>query len=136
VNEVNPFFLVAALADVTAVVAHGYIGHRLILTRMTDEHLFSTRAFGGADATRRVLLVTWHSVTAAFVCSAVMMFLLAFGAATGGSGPLFVAAMHAGFLVVGLAVVGPRISASLRPIPVAFVTCMTTVSVMGWLGTR
>jgi hypothetical protein len=133
---VNPFFLVAALADVTAVVAHGYIGHRLILTRMTRENLFSTRAFGGPDATRRVLLVTWHSVTAAFVSSALMMFLLAFGAVTSGSGPLFVAAIHASFLVVGLAVVGPRIRGSLKPIPVAFVTCMTTVTVMGWLGSQ
>jgi hypothetical protein len=133
---VNPFFLVAALADVTAVVAHGYIGHRLILTRMTRENLFPTRAFGGADATRRVLLVTWHAVTAAFICSAVMMFLLAVGAVPGGSGPLFVAVMHASFLVVGLAVVGPRISALMRPIPVGFVTCMTTVALMVWLGSR
>jgi hypothetical protein len=132
---VNPFFLIAALADLTATVVHGYIGHRLIMTRLTRERLLSTRAFGDADMTRRVLLVTWHAVTAAFACSTLMMSLWAFGTVTSGSGPMFVSAMHASFLVIGLAVVGRRISGLLmRPIPVAFVTGMTTVGLMGWLG--
>ena len=38
----NPFFLIAALADLTATVVHGYIGHRLIMTRLARERLFST----------------------------------------------------------------------------------------------
>lgn len=133
----NLFLLVAALADLTAVVVHGYVGHRLIVTRLTSERLFSTRAFGDADMTRRVLLVTWHAVTAAFASSALAMSLWAFGSATSDSGPLFVSAMHASFLVVGLVVVGRGISGLLRrprPIPVGFVTCMTTVVLMGWLG--
>jgi hypothetical protein len=134
---VNLFFLVAALADLTAVVVHGVVGHRLILARLTAENLFSTAEFGGADRTRRVLVVTWHAVTAAFASSAVMMSLLAFGAVTSRPAALFVAAMHAGFLVVGLAVSGRRIfSGPLRPIPVGFVTAMTTVVLMGWLGTQ
>lgn len=133
----NPLFLVAALADVTAVVVHGYVGHRLIVSRLTRERLFSTREFGDADMSRRVLVVTWHAVTAAFACSALAMALWAFGTGTGRSGPLFVSAMHASFLVVGLVVMGRGISGLLRrpkPIPIGFVTCMTTVVLMGLLG--
>ena len=133
----NPFLLVAALADLTAVVVHGYVGHRLILARLTPERLFSTRAFGDAVSTRRVLLVTWHAVTAAFAASALGMALWAFGTVTSDSGPLFVSAMHAGFLVVGLTVMGRRLTGLLRRprlIPVGFVTAMTTVVLMGWLG--
>jgi hypothetical protein len=136
---VNLFFLVAALADVTAVVVHGYVGHRLILSRITRERLFSTDAFGDAAATRRVLVVTWHAVTAAFASSAVMMSLLAFGAVTSESTALFVSAMHAGFLLIGLAEGNSRIIALIRRprlIPIGFVTSMTTVVLMGWLGSR
>jgi hypothetical protein len=134
---VNPFFLVAALADLTAVVAHGYLGQRLIVDRLTTEHLFETRAFGTAEATRRVMVVTWHAVTAAFAASAIMMALLAFGAVTSRPAALFVSAMHVGVLIVGLVVAGRHIfDGPLRPIPVVFVTCMTTVTVMGVLGSR
>ena len=133
----NPFFLVAAVADLIAVVAHGYLGQRLIMDRLTSERLFETRAFGTAEATRRVMLVTWHAVTAAFVSSAVMMALLGFGAVTSRPAALFASALHAGILLVGLGVAGRHIfDGPLRPIPVVFVTCMTTVTVMGWLGTR
>ena len=133
----NPFFLVAALADLVAVFAHGYLGQRLILDRMTTERLFQTREFGTAEATRRVLLVTWHAVTAAFASSALMMSVLAFGAVTSRPAALFVSALHAGILLVGLAVSGRHIlDGPLRPIPVVFVTCMTTVTLMGWLGSR
>ena len=119
---------------------HGYVGHRLILTPLTRERLFSTGAFGDADMTRRVLVVTWHVVTAAFGSSAVMMFVWALGGLDGRSGPLVVTVMHASFLLVGLAVVGGRfrglVKWPVRPIPVGFVTLMTTVAVMGWLGAR
>lgn len=132
----NLLFLVAAVADVTAVVVHGYIGHRLIIGRLTRERLFSTRAFGDAEMSRRVLVVTWHAVTAAFASSAVMMFLLAFGLVTSRSTPLFVAAMHVSFLLVGLVVNAPRMRGLvLRPIPVGFITIMTTVALTASLGT-
>ena len=135
----NPFFLVAALADVTAVAVHGVVGHRLFMTPLTADHLFSTREFGNADTSRRVFLVTWHAVTAAFASSAVLMLLLAFGTVTSRPAALFVSAMHASFLVVGLGVIGRGIGRLLRrprPIPVGFVTAMSTVAVMGWLGSR
>lgn len=130
----NPFYLVAALADLTAVVVHGVIGHRIIMTPLGHERLFATRAFGGADMSRRILLVSWHLVTAAFACSSVMMFVLASGIVTSVPGALFLSAMHVSFLLIALLVVGRRVGLLLRPIPSAFVTCMTTVAVMGWLG--
>ncbi len=133
----NPFFLVAALADLTGVVVHGYVGHRLFMTPLTPESLFSTRAFGDADVSRRVFLVTWHAVTATFAASAFMMLLLAFGAVTSRPAALFVSALHAGILLVGLAVSGRHIfDGPLRLIPLVFVTAMSTVILMGWLGTR
>ena len=133
----NPFFLIAALADLTAVVVHGVVGHRIFVTPMTHERLFSTHEFGDADMSHRVLVVTWHAVTATFASSAVMMSLLAFGIVTNTSVSVFLSAMHASILVLGLFVAGPRVSALWkRPIPLGFVACMTTVVVMGWLGSR
>ena len=134
----NPFFLVAALVDLTAVAVHGYVGHRLFITPLTGERLFPTREFGDADMSRRVYTVTWHAVTAAFASSAVMMFIWAFAGRTDTSGPALVAVMHAAFLVVGLAVSGRRIAGLIRRprlIPVGFFTCMTTAGLMAWLGT-
>jgi len=134
---VNPFFLVAALADVLAVAVHGYVGHRLFLTPLTDERLSPARGFGDAAAARRVFVVTWHAVTAAFACSAVMMLLMATGAVTSAATARFLAAMHVSFLLVALAVTGRRIGRMWRrPIPVAFVLVMTSVALMGWLGSR
>jgi hypothetical protein len=134
---VNPFFLVAALADLTGVVVHGYVGHRLLLTPMTPDRLFTTRAFGDADMSRRILVVTWHAVTVAFATSALMMAVWGFGSVSGDSGPLFVSVMHAGILVLGLGVSVRRVRGIWRrPIPVAFVTCMATVVLMGLLGSR
>jgi hypothetical protein len=133
---VNPYFLIAALADLTAVAVHGYIGHRAFLTPLTAERLFPTREFGNAERTRRVLMVSWHAVTAAFASSGLMMILLASGAVTSRPAALFLSGMHASFLLVGVAVGGGRISTSLKPIPIAFFTCMTTVILMGWLGGR
>ncbi|MDQ4004709.1 MAG: hypothetical protein M3135_00195 [Actinomycetota bacterium] len=133
----NPFFLVAALMDLTAVVVHGYIGHRLFLTPLTPERLFPTRGFGDADTSRRIFIVSWHAVTAAFASSAVMMALLASGAVASRPAALFLSAMHAGFLVVGLVVTGRRIGRWIRRprlIPLGFVIVMTTVALMGWLG--
>ncbi|HEV3474232.1 MAG TPA: hypothetical protein VG602_02580 [Actinomycetota bacterium] len=135
----NPFFLIGAVADLLAVAVHGVVGHRLILARLTNDHLFSTAAFGDAAATRRVIIVSWHAVTAAFLASAAMMFLLAFGAVTSRPAALFVSALHAGFLAVGFAAGSSRIIGLIkrpRLIPVGFFTVMTTVVVMGWLGSR
>ena len=133
----NPFFLVAALADVLAVAVHGYIGHRLFLTPLSDDRLFPARGFGDAAASRSVFVVTWHVVTAVFASSAVMMALLASGAVSSAPAARFLSAMHVSFLLVALAVNARRIGRMWkRPIPVVFGLVMTTAAVMGWLGTR
>ena len=133
----NPFFLVAAVADVLAVAVHGYVGHRLFLTPLKEEKLFPARGFGGAEASRGVFVVTWHVVTAVFASSAVMMALLAFGAVNSSAAARFLSAMHVSFLLVALAVNAKRIGRMWkRPIPVVFGLVMTTVALMGWLGTR
>lgn len=132
----NIYFLLAALADFTAVVMHGIVGHRAIITPLTRDRLFATRAFGDTDMSRRILVVTWHIVTAAFAFAAVVLSLLSFGLVTGAAVPRFLAAMHASFLLVGLGVVGGRFRALLRPIPALFAICMSTVCLTGWLGSR
>jgi hypothetical protein len=133
---VSYYFLLAALANTAAAVVHGVIGHRIIMTPLTTDRLFPTGAFGDADMSRRVLLVTWHIVTAAFACSASAMLSIALGAVNSVALPLFLSGMHAAFILVGLlAVRGKRVPLS-RPIPLTFFACMGTVSLMGWLGSR
>ncbi len=133
----NFFFLVAGAADLTGVVVHGILGHRIVLTPLTRDRLFATRAFGDEDMTRRIFAVSWHVVTAAFGSSAVAFLLLATGRLQGTALPLVLSAMHATFLAVGLSLVGRRAAAAFRrPIPITFATCMTTACVSGWMGTR
>jgi hypothetical protein len=132
---VNPFFLVVVLVDLTGVVVHGYVGHRLFLTPLTSERLFPTRLFGDAARSRVVFVVTWHAVTAAFATSAIMMSLMAVGAVTSRPAALFSSAMHAGFAVVALAASGWRIFWPPQRRPLGFVIGMSTAALMGWLGT-
>lgn len=126
----------AALADSIAVVVHGLIGHRIIMKPLTPDRLFSTQAFGDADISRRALLVTWHVPTAAFACSAVAMFLSAFGYIGSMALPLFLSVMHASFILVGLWIFRVRAARLWRPIPLTFLACMSTVALTAWLGAR
>jgi hypothetical protein len=129
------YFLIAAVADFTAVIVHGIIGHRALMSPLTRDRLFPTHAFGDEDMSWRILAVTWHVVTAAYASSGVALLLLALGLLHGTSLPLCLSAMHAAFLLVGVSIVGRRLlSAFRRPIPITFAICMTTVSVAGWLG--
>ena len=130
----NVYLLLAALAGLTSAVVHGVIAHRILLTPLTPDRLFPTGAFGDADMSRRILLAAWHIVTAAFACSAIAMGLLAFGVVTSPALPFFVSVMHGSFLVVGLWALHGRLDQMLRTIPLAFVASMSTVCVMGWLG--
>lgn len=132
----NPFLLVVALVDVTGVVVHGYVGHRAFLTPLTTDRLFPTRLFGDAASSRRVFVVTWHAVTAAFATSAVMMSLMAFGAFTSRPAALFASAMHAGFALVALAASGWRIIWPPKRRPLGFVVGMSTAALLAWLGSR
>jgi hypothetical protein len=130
------WFLVAALADFTLVVAH-CIGHQVFLVPLTGARLFPTRAWGDEDISWRVFAVSWHLATAVFAFSGVALLLLALGALEGGWLPLFISALHGAFFVLGLAILGPRLLAALRrPIPLAVAVCLPTVCVASLLATR
>ncbi|MBI3537925.1 MAG: hypothetical protein HY070_10240 [Chloroflexi bacterium] len=136
-NSSETYFLLATVADFTAVIVHGIIGHRVLMSPLTRDRLFPTRAFGDEDMSWRIFAVTWHVVTAAYASSGVALLLLALGLLHGTSLPLSLSAMHATFLIVGVSIVGRRLLSALRrPIPIMFAICMTTVCVAGWLGTR
>lgn len=136
-NPSGAYFHLAAVADFTIVIVHGIIGHRTLMSPLTRDRLFPTRAFGDEDMSWRILAVSWHLVTAAFASSGVALLLLALNLLHGTSLPLVLAATHASFLLVALSIVGSRLlPAFRRPIPIAFAMCMTTVSVAAWLGTR
>jgi hypothetical protein len=136
-NPSRVYFLLAAVADFTAVVVHGIVGHRALMSPLTRDRLFPTRAFGDEDMSWRILVVAWHFVTAVFACSGVALLLLALNLLHGTSLPLFLAGTHVAFLLVALSIVGRRfLSAFRRPIPIAFAICMMTVCVAAWLGTR
>jgi hypothetical protein len=122
------------LADFTAVLVHGIIGHRALLSPMGRERLLPTPAFGDEDMGRRVLVVSWHVVTAAFACSGAAYLLLALGSLESAALPRFLGSMHGVFLLVGLSIMGGRMLTALRrPIPITFGLCMSTACVMGWL---
>ncbi len=129
------YFLIASVADFTAVIVHGILGHRALMSPLARERLFPTPAFGDEDMSWRILAVAWHVVTAVFASSGIALLLLALGLSHGTSLPLFLSVMHAAFLFVGVSVLGPRaLAAFRRPIPITFAICMTTVSVATWLG--
>jgi len=130
-----PYFLIASVADFTAVLVHGILGHRALMSPLTREHLFPTNAFGDEDMSWRIYAVTWHVVTTVLASSGGALLLLALDLLHGASLPLFLSVMHAGFLFVGVLILGPRaLSAFRRPIPITFAICMITVSVAAWLG--
>lgn len=128
------WLMIAAMADFTGVLVHGLIGHRVMMSPLTEESLFPTRDFGDRDMSWRIFAVTWHVVTAAFACCGIALLLLAMGVLQRGSLPLVISAMHASFVVVALTVLGGRVlPAFRRPIPITFGVCMTTVCLASWL---
>lgn len=133
---VNFYFLVATLAGFTAGIVHGVIVYRIIMTPLTPDRLFPTHSFGDADMTRRIMVVTWHLPTAVAALSGVVLTLLAFGVVTTVSVALFISAVHASFILVGLWVARGRFGQVLRPIPITFFASHTTVCLMAWLGSR
>lgn len=113
-ETLDAYFLIAAVADFTAVIVHGIIGHKVLMSRLTRDRLFPTHAFGDEDMTWRILVVTWHVITAAFASSGVALLLLALSLLHGTSLPLCLSAMHAAFLLVGVSIVGRRLLSAFR----------------------
>jgi hypothetical protein len=128
----NVLFALAALGDLTAVVAHGWVGHRRFLSPLGSDRFVATPT-GDAQVSRLIFVVAWHVVTAAFASSACAMLALTFAHGSVAWAP-FVAGMHAAFLLVGLFIFRARLSAMWSPIPIVFTMCMLTVVVCTWLG--
>lgn len=129
--------LVAALAALVGVGAHGVLGHRWLVEqlRSVDMHptRLSTRLFGDGNVSAQVFGVTWHTVTAVFLVSAVALLLTAFGSLENRDLLRFIAALYASFLVVGLIHVRGQVRSLLQPIPVTFFTCMVAAAGGAWL---
>ena len=135
IRSLRPLLLVAAVADFVAVFVHGYIGHRLYMSRLKREHLFANDAIGDEDITWRVFAITWHVVTVTFACSGIALLLAGFGTLPGSSLPRALAAMHGSFILVAALIMGSRIAGAWRrPIPIGFAVIMSTVLLAGWLG--
>jgi hypothetical protein len=131
----NVYYFLAMIASGTAAIVHGVVGHRVMLLPLGVDRLFSTRAFGDEENGRRVFIVSWHIPTAVFAVTACAMGMLTFGLTTSSELPRFISVLYATFLPLGWVVAGRRWqSLVVRPIPVAFFTCVTTVAVTGWLG--
>jgi hypothetical protein len=124
--------LFAAGAASVAVCVHGIIGHRWFMAQLRSVDLQPSRLFGDRDVSWRVFAVTWHSVTAVLLASAVTLYLAAFEAVESRDLLRFIAIIHAGFLGVGMVYLVKRLDMFTRPIPPIFVTCMVAVSVLAW----
>lgn len=124
----------AAVADLVAVGVHGVIGHRWLSAQLAAVTLPESKLFGDADVGRRVLWVSWHSVTALFAVAAVTLLAMAAGAVEHNAALLrFISAVHAAVIAVGGISLLPRPDALLGRVPPVFVVCMTTVTVASWL---
>jgi hypothetical protein len=130
------WLVVAALADHAAGHGHGALGQRDVVARLDSARL-SPSPWGDGDMNRRLLSFVWHFVTAVFLCSSGALLLLALGVLEGRALPLFLAALHAAFLALALAFLGPRVLQALRrPVPMAACVCLVVVCVAGLLGAR
>jgi hypothetical protein len=92
----------------------------------------STRLFGERDVSWRVFGLTWHSVTAVFLTSALALYLSAFGALESRDLLRFIAIIHAAFLGVGLVYIEKRLDVLRRPIPPLFLAVMVAVVSLAW----
>jgi hypothetical protein len=136
-RRVRPILFVGVVADLVAVFVHGVLGHRAVIAPLRGAPLFSTAAFGDADMTRRILAVAFHVVTAALACSSAAFAILAMGIIADPTWARWLGTLHVVFLVVGLSLVGVRLTGALRrPIPAVFSAVMVAGAAAGWLGAR
>jgi hypothetical protein len=128
--------LFAAVAASVAVCAHGIVGHRWFMAQLRSVEMqptrLSTRLFGERDVSWRVFGLTWHSVTAVFLTSALALYLSAFGALESRDLLRFIAIIHAAFLGVGLVYIEKRLDVLRRPIPPLFLAVMVAVVSLAW----
>src|SRR5579859_7821622 len=114
-------YLAAALADLTAVVVHGVLGHRAVITPLTEARLFEAPMFGDANIVRRVIVFTYHAVTLVFLLSAIAICRHALGSHDDAGALRFIGAIHCAYVVVAVAIIGRRVlDAFRRPVPILF----------------
>lgn len=136
--------LIAAAAASLAVVAHGVVGHRWFMAQLGSVQMqptrLSTRLFGDSDVSQQVFGVTWHSVTAMFLASAVALYLSAFEVVESRELLRFIAIIHAAFLGVGLVYIVQRpdvLRQLLRaPITPTFVISMAAAASLAWIASN
>jgi hypothetical protein len=136
--DISPtsWFIVAALADFALGFGHGVLGQRGVVSQLTPARLFPS-PWGDEDINRGLLSLIWHFVTAAFVFSGGALLLLAWGVLECQALPLVISALHAAFLVIAVAFLGPRLLQALRrPVPLLACICLIVVGVASLLGTR
>jgi hypothetical protein len=130
-------FLLAALAAFTLAFAHGVNGQCTFVSPLRRERLFPTWPWGDEDMTWRIVATTWHLGTAVFACSGITLLLLALGVLESNAWPCFVAALHGALLALSVCILRPRLLQTMRrPYALMVVTCVVSVCVGSWLGTR
>jgi hypothetical protein len=132
--------LIAAVAAMVAVYAHGVVGQRWLTAQLRSVEMsptsISTRLFGEGDVSWRVFGVTWHVVTTVFLGSAVALFLTAFGALESRDLLRFIAILHAAFLGVGILYADKRPAALRQPIPALFVAVIAAAASFSWISSN
>jgi hypothetical protein len=135
--DLNLAALIAAVAASVGVFAHGVVGGRWLAAQLGSVDMrptqLSTRLFGDDDVSRQVFGVTWHSVSAVFLASAVALYLTAFGALESRDLLRFIAILHAAILGVGLFYIEVRPAAIAQPIPLTFMFAMVTAAGGAWI---
>ncbi len=107
-----------------------------MVAQLTPARLFPS-AWGDEDMSRRLLAFIWHFTTVAFLFSGVALLLLAGGVLQGPALPWFLSALHAAFLVIAFAFLGPRLLQALRrPVPLLACICLAVACLASLLGTR
>jgi hypothetical protein len=110
-----PQFLVAGALALVGAAVHGGAGEILVLRKLFSGPLPSSR-FGGADATRVMIRVTWHVVTFTFATLGTGLATCGFlgpGEACRGIG-LLAAISFTGFLGLAVAIVLQRPRSGIR----------------------
>jgi hypothetical protein len=139
--DTNYAALIAAVAASAGVIAHGVVGQRWMAAQLGAAEMpvtpLSRRLFGPGDASAQIFGVTWHSVTAVFVASAIALYLTAFGALASRDLLRYIAVVQLAFLAVGGFYIVRRPGTLARGvIPPLFVTVMLIGVVCAWIASN
>jgi hypothetical protein len=131
---VNIPLLLAGVLSFAGAAVHGIVGDALLVRRIDPASLPRTQ-FGGPAASKFLIRVSWHLLTATFVVLGAAMFVCGLDDAhdacrrTGIVGASAFSAYAAITIASGLRTVGPR-SLFRHPAPAAFVA----IAALAWWG--